>query len=163
MSFLVNLRKYEYYANNNYKFRKHWYFYRLYWLSVKLGFSISPNVFGYGLVIPHRGTIVVGNGNKIGNYCVLHTSTCITARKKQIGDGFYLSTGAKVIHDIHLNNNISVGANSVVNKSLEDNHCLIAGMPAKKIKDSDPWYIRDGAEFARRHAECEKLREKMKL
>ena len=29
-------------------------------LGIKLGFSISRDVFGYGLVIPHYGTIVVG-------------------------------------------------------------------------------------------------------
>lgn len=59
---------------------------------MKLGFTIAENVFGYGLVIPHYGTIVVGSGNRIGNYAVLHTSTCITAGKKNIGDGLYLST-----------------------------------------------------------------------
>lgn len=44
-------------------------------LSVKLGFSVGIDVFGYGLVIPHKGTIVVGGSNRIGNYAVLHTST----------------------------------------------------------------------------------------
>lgn len=69
---------------------------------MKLGFTIAENVFGYGLVIPHYGTIVVGSGNRIGNYAVLHTSTCITAGKKNIGDGLYLSTGAKVLRDVQL-------------------------------------------------------------
>lgn len=46
-------------------------------LALKLGFSLSPDSFGYGLVIPHYGTIVVNGGCKVGNYCVLHTSTCI--------------------------------------------------------------------------------------
>lgn len=64
-------------------------------LGIKLGFTIPINVFGYGLVIPHYGTIVVGAGNTIGNYAVLHTSTCITAGNKIIGDALYLSTGAK--------------------------------------------------------------------
>lgn len=64
---------------------------------MKLGFTISENVFGYGLVIPNYGTIVVGSGNQIGNYSVLHTSTCISAGRKRIGDGLYLSTGAKVL------------------------------------------------------------------
>lgn len=159
MSYLTNLRKYEYYGNTK-NVMKYWYKYQVHCLGIKLGFSISPNVFGFGLVIPHYGTIVVGNsGNKVGNYCVLHTSTCITSGKKIIGDGFYLSTGAKVVHDIQLFDNISVGANSIVNKSIDGDGYLIAGAPAKKIKHSDPWYIRDGAEFTRRHSECERLRE----
>lgn len=98
---------------------------------MKLGFTIAENVFGYGLVIPHYGTIVVGSGNRIGNYAVLHTSTCITAGKKNIGDGLYLSTGAKVLGDIELGNFITIGANAVVNKSEEGN-CLLIGIPAEK-------------------------------
>ena len=83
---------------------------------MKLGFSISENVFGYGLVIPHYGTIVVGSGNHIGNYAVLHTSTCVTAGNKIIGDGMYLSTGAKVLGDIELGNFTTIGANAVAHK-----------------------------------------------
>lgn len=90
MDYLISMRKVDYYSNlggyllviNKIKFRR---------LSVKLGFSITPGVFGYGLILPHYGTIVVGPNNKIGNYAVLHTSTCITARSKSIGDNFYLS------------------------------------------------------------------------
>ncbi len=51
-------------------------------LGMKLGYSIGYKCFSYGLVLPHYGTIVVGNSNRIGKYAVLHTSTCITAGKK---------------------------------------------------------------------------------
>lgn len=127
-------------------------------LSVKLGITIASGVFGYGLVIPHYGTIVVGSGNKIGNYCVLHTSTCVTAGKKVIGDALYLSTGAKVINDIKLQDGISVGANAIVNSNFVESNVLIVGAPAQIKKTSKPWYLRDGKEFERRFIECEKLR-----
>ena len=55
--------------------QRYYYKYRFRKLGMKLGFTISENVFGYGLVIPHYGTIVVGSGNRVGNYAVLHTST----------------------------------------------------------------------------------------
>ena len=128
-------------------------------LGVKLGFSISFDEIGYGLHIPHYGTIVAGSGNQIGNYAVLHTSTCITAGKKVIGDGFYLSAGAKVVKDITIGDNVSVGANSLVNHSFP-NDSMIAGSPARWIKNSDAWYIRDGKEYTRRVMECEKLKAK---
>lgn len=131
-------------------------------LGMKLGFSISFDEIGYGLHIPHYGTIVVGSGNKIGNYAVLHTSTCITAGKKSIGNGLYLSTGAKIINDITIGNGVSVGANSVVNSNIPS-YCMIAGAPARRIKDSDMWYYRDSIEYARRVQECEKLREQYQL
>lgn len=137
--------------------------FRLHKLSIKLGFSIPCNVFEYGLVIPHYGTIVVGEGNKIGAYCVLHTSTCITAGKKRIGRGLYVSTGAKIIHDIELGEGITIGANSIVNKDCVQINKMLAGVPAKIIKPIDIWFIRDGEEFTRRYRECENLKKKMKV
>ena len=129
---------------------------------MKLGFSIQFDGIGYGVVIPHYGTIVVGAGNQIGNYAVLHTSTCITGGKKVIGDGFYLSTGAKVIRDVNIGDYVSVGANSLVNHDCSD-YCMVAGNPARKIKDSKEWYIRVGAEYTRRVQECEKLKQQYQL
>ena len=66
-------------------------------LGKKLGISIGCNAFGYGLVIPHYATIVVGGNNKCGNYCVLHTSPCITDSGKVIGNALSYLTGAKII------------------------------------------------------------------
>lgn len=151
--YLKVLRKLEYAINNN-LLRKHILKFRLKKLSYKTGILISPNVFGYGLVIPHHGTIVVGAGNKIGNYCVLHTSICITEGNKIIGDGFYLSSGAKVYRDIIVKDNVSVTMNSVLNINIDKSNCLCAGNPAKIIKNCDAWYIRDGVEYERRMQKC---------
>lgn len=151
IEFLRALRYEEYYHNLNKKgLCRAINLLRLQRLGVKLGFSIPINVFGYGLVIPHYGTIVVGAGNKIGNYAVLHTSTCITAGAKHIGDALYLSTGAKVLNDISLGDGVSISANSVVNKSVSMSNVLLVGCPAIVKKDSVPWYIRDGEEYEKR-------------
>ena len=115
------------------------------------------------MVIPHYGTIVVGAGNSIGNYAVLHTSICITAGEKVIGDAFYASTGAKIINNITLGNGISIGANSLVNKSFDGDNQMIAGIPADIIKDSEPWFIRDGEEYHNRMKQCEELKAKQRL
>ena len=69
---------------------------------------------------------------------MLHTSTCISGNGKIIGDALYLATGAKMTSTIKLGNGISVGANSVVNKSFDKDNIMIAGMPAKEIKSSKP-------------------------
>ncbi len=135
--------------------------YQLKRLGIKLGFSISRDVFDYGLVIPHYGTVVVGSGNSIGRYAVLHTATCITTGKKIIGDGFYLSTGAKVLKDVQIANNVSVGCNAVVYGDVESPDSFVAGNPASIIKHSQAWYIRDGEEYNRRVAACEDLKIKM--
>lgn len=146
MDYLVHMRKADYYSHQcgvknsilaNYhrmKQRK---------LGIKLGFSIACDVFGYGLVIPHYGTIIVGGGNKIGNYAVLHTSTCITNGQKTIGDGLYVSTGAKLTTMEHLGNNTMIAANSVVTKSCNEDNVLLVGMPANTKKKQDAWYSRN--------------------
>lgn len=113
--------------------------------------------------MPHYGTIVVGGSNRCGNYCVLHTSTCITDNGKTIGDALYLSTGAKITSKVTLGNNISVGANSVVNKSFIESNMMIAGAPAKLIKPMDAWYIRDGQSYLHRVKAVEEFKNKMKL
>lgn len=153
-------RKCSYYSNYPHggrRFLAKMYKLKSHRLGLKLGFSISFDNIGYGLHIPHYGTIVVGGGNQIGKYAVLHTSTCITAGNKMIGNGFYLSTGAKVIRDITVGDYVSIGANSVLNSNCPDS-CMVAGIPAHKVKDSEAWYIRDGAEYTRRVQECERLR-----
>ncbi|MDM1012200.1 hypothetical protein QTJ00_08715 [Clostridium perfringens] len=160
MKFLEFMRKSEYYYNKN-KILANYYKWKRRNLELKLGFSIGMGVLGYGLVIPHYGTIVVGSGNKIGNYCVLHTGICITAGKKQIGNGLYLSSGAKLVKDIRLGNNVTVGVNSVVNKSFEENNLFLVGMPAMVKKDSVEWYIRDGEEYCRRVNMCENLKKQL--
>ena len=94
---------------------------------------------------------------------MLHTSTCVTGNGKTIGDAFYLSTGAKVTSKVIIGDNVSVGANSVVNKSFTDGNIMIAGAPAKQIKPMDAWYIRDGKFFADKVKAIENLKLKMKI
>lgn len=160
--FLKLMRKCQYYSHSGgVKFI--YYIIRYNKLGKKLGISIGYNAFEYGLVIPHYGTIVVGGSNKCGNYCVLHTSTCISDNGKNIGDALYLSTGAKITSKVTLGKNISVGANSVVNKSFVDGNIMIAGAPAKIIKPMDAWYIRDGQIFSERVNAIEKIKQKMNL
>lgn len=100
-------------------------------LGIKLGFSIGPYVFGYGLVIPHYGTIVA-YGKSIGNYAVLQTSTCITNRQRTFRNGLYLSTGAKITTGEDIGDGVTIAANSVVTKGEPLGFALLAGMPAVK-------------------------------
>lgn len=116
---------------NSYKYKR---------LGIKLGFSIGQDVFGYGLVIPHYGTIVVGGTNRIGNYAVLHTSSCITDKAKIIGDGLYLSTGAKIITGENIGDGVTVAANSVLTQGIPDGYALYVGVPAKYKAKKNLWF-----------------------
>ena len=156
IKYLKTLRVVEYKKNNHSRLLR-LYKIKLEKIGYKTGFSISPNVLGYGVVIPHYGTIVVGPGNSIGKFCVLHTSTCIGGGKRIIGDAFYLSSGAKVFKNKTISSNVSVAANSLLNKDVDIPNALYGGLPAKFIKKADPWYIRDGDFYTNLVKKCEEL------
>ncbi len=135
------LRTLEYLENTKNKMSIKYIFYKLIFkrTSKKLGFSIPLNVFGPGLSIAHRGTIVVNHNARIGKNCRLHVCVNIGAQYNKntsapiIGDNCYIAPGVKMFGKIRLGNNILIGANAVVNKDFLENGVTIAGIPAKVI------------------------------
>ncbi|SEC17710.1 serine O-acetyltransferase [Maribacter dokdonensis] len=145
-AFQKRLRKLEYYKNcrpdvvgkimyglHRIKFRKQ---------SLFLGFSIPINTFGPGLAIVHYGTIIVSANAKIGKNCRIHACTNIGAsggsdKAPHLGDNIYIGPGAKIFGEIQLGDNIAIAANSSVNKSFMESNILLAGSPAKRIKEID--------------------------
>ncbi len=161
LMYLKSMRYVAYFKNSGKSALSLQYFYhkrKFLKLGIKLGFSIDSNAFGYGLLLPHYGTIVVGGMVNAGNFCVLHTSTCIGGKNKQIGDGLYLSAGASIFgEDLVLGNHVNVSANSMVNKSFAESNILLAGTPAVIKGNSKPWYERDGKSFEERVEKINKL------
>lgn len=109
--------------------------------SVKCGFSIPMNVFGPGLSIAHYGTIVVNANAKIGKNCRIQEGVNIGTsggdKAPTIGNNVFIGTGAKIIGDVVLGDNIAIGAGAVVVQSFKENGITIAGIPAKKVSDSN--------------------------
>lgn len=116
--------------------------FRFHRLSVRLGFTIPPNVFREGLSIPHYGTIVVHGNVKAGKNCRLQEGVTIGAtggshEAAVIGDNCYFASGAKVIGAVRIADDVAVGANAVVTKDITEPGTTWAGAPAKKISDKD--------------------------
>jgi len=105
-------------------------------LAVRLGLTIPKNVCGAGLCIVHYGTIVISHNAKIGENLRIHPSTSIGNYNgtPQIGDNVYIGPGAKLFGNIHIGNNVAIGANAVVNKDIPDN-VTVGGIPAKIISE----------------------------
>lgn len=144
--FEILLRKTEFYFNNKknlfYKILYYIYMYRFHSLRVKLGYSIPLNVFDKGLSIAHRGTIVVNGNAKIGKNCRIQECTTIGATNGScdapiLGDNIFIGSGARVIGNIKIGNDIAIGANALVNKNFIEDGITIAGVPAKKISDNN--------------------------
>ena len=119
---------------------------RLRHLSYKLGYSIPINVFGPGLSLPHFGTIVVNSKARVGKNCRLHVCTNIGASAGKpgapiIGDNVYIGPGAILFGNITIANNVTIGANATVNKSIEEKNVVIAGTPAKIVKENFPNWV----------------------
>jgi serine O-acetyltransferase len=118
--------------------------------SVKLGFTIPPNVFGPGLSIAHRGTIVVHSDSKVGENCRLYHCVTIGSGRNipndspLIGNNVFIGTGAVIVGPITIADGIAIGANSYVNKSFSEPNITIAGCPAKQVsnRSSEDLWIR---------------------
>lgn len=117
-----------------YKFRK---------ISVKLGLSIPINVLGSGISLPHRGNIVINPQTKIGCNCRIHVGVNIGAHKNKapiIGNNVYIGPGAIIFGDVKIADNVSIGANATVTKSVLEPNTVVAGTPARIIKaDVESW------------------------
>jgi len=114
-------------------------------LSVRLGFSLGPNIFGPGVAIVHYGLLVIDPSARIGKNCRIHMGAHIGGAayfvdpaevdkySPRIGDNVYIGPGAKLYGPIRIGDDCVIGANAVVTKSFPEKGLVLAGVPAKVI------------------------------
>lgn len=96
---------------------------------------------GEGSILAYGGLgIVIHERCKIGKNCVIAQNVTLggTSHKYNvpiIGDNVYIGAGAVILGDVVVGNNVVIGANAVVTKNIPDN-CVVAGIPAKIIKEN---------------------------
>lgn len=142
-SFLVTLRKDEYFSNNAergffYKALSLMYRRKHNKLGLKLGISIPINTFGKGLIIYHSQGIIVHRNALIGENCKLHGLTCIGNNGGNnddatpiLGNNIDIGVGASIIGNVKLADNIKIAAGAVVCNSCEKDGVVLKGIPAK--------------------------------
>lgn len=142
--FQILLRKNEYYHNIGAKGLGRIYYkflqYRLFRMTLKTGFNIPINVFGPGFSISHIGPITVNGFARVGKNCRIHPQTYIGSDAKgvkgaKLGDNVYISTGASIIGEISICDDVCLAANCTVIKDITEPHITVGGVPAKKISD----------------------------
>lgn len=103
-------------------------------LSLPVGLQV-----GKGLFISHSGTVIVNGQCRIGDNCNLAPDTVIgygilegIGGYPVIGDRVFIGPGAKIFGPIHIGNDVAIGANAVVIRSVPDS-AVAAGVPAKIV------------------------------
>jgi serine O-acetyltransferase len=109
---------------------------RLRLAGMKLGFTISANIFGPGLSIAHWGPIVVNPDCRIGARCRIHPGVCLGWKDGKVpvlGDDCYLGPGAKVYGGVVLGNGTKVGPNAVVGQSFPEGGAVLVSPRAVNV------------------------------
>lgn len=104
----------------------------------KYGISIPYNTkISSGFYIGHFGGIVVNYKTVIGKNCNISQGVTIgeTYGGKNpgvpvLGDNVYIGPGAKIIGGITVGNDVAIGANCVLTKSVPDN-AIVVGIPGE--------------------------------
>jgi serine O-acetyltransferase len=106
------------------------------------GIEISPKcAIGPGIFFPHTSGTVIG-ASKIGSNVIIFQGVTLGAKgmdmgfdealRPQIGNNVVVGAGAKVLGGICLGDNVRVGANSVLLRSVPANS-TVAGVPAREV------------------------------
>jgi len=90
---------------------------------------------GRNFVIDHFGGIVVSGYARFGDNCRIRTGVVVGLKNVDdpcapvIGDNVDIGTGAKLLGNIRIGNNVVIGANAVVLTDVPDNSIAV-GVPA---------------------------------
>lgn len=108
------------------------------WLT---GIEIHPGAkIGKRLVIDHGMGVVIGETAIIGNDCLVYHGVTLggTSQNKNIrrhpkvGHNVLIGAGAKILGGIEVQDNVKIGANSVVTTNCPANSTIV-GIPGRRI------------------------------
>lgn len=109
--------------------------------NIYVGVDSYPGIMK-GCYIQGKGGIYVGDYTQIApNVVIVSANHNVYDNRKhvlqpvKIGKYCWLGAGCKIMPGVELGDFTIVAAGAVVTKSFTEGHCVIAGVPAKKIKD----------------------------
>lgn len=105
------------------------------------GIEIHPAAqIGKGFFIDHGMGVVIGETTVIGDNVTLYQGVTLGGTGKEkgkrhptIGNNVVISAGAKVLGNINIGDNVNIGANAVVIRSVPAN-CTVVGVPGRIAK-----------------------------
>ncbi|MDI6782856.1 MAG: serine O-acetyltransferase [bacterium] len=104
------------------------------------GIEIHPGAkIGNRFFIDHGTGVVIGETTEIGDDVLLYQGVTLGGTGKEKGkrhptllNNIVVGSGARILGNISIGNNVKVGAGSVVLKSVPDN-CTVVGVPGKIV------------------------------
>lgn len=105
------------------------------------GVEIHPGAqIGRRLFIDHAMGVVIGETTTVGDDCTLYQGVTLGGtgneegkRHPTLGNNVVVGTGAKVLGNIEIGDNVRIGGNSVVVKSVPAN-CTVVGIPGRVVR-----------------------------
>ena len=105
------------------------------------GIEVHPAAkIGPGFFIDHGMGVVIGETAEIGKSVILYQGVTLGGTGKEKGkrhptlrDNVIVGTGTKILGPITIGNNVKIGANSVVLRSIPDN-ATVVGVPGRITK-----------------------------
>jgi serine O-acetyltransferase len=104
------------------------------------GIEIHPGAqIGQGVFIDHGMGVVIGETTIVGNYALIYQGVTLGGTGKEtgkrhptLGDYVVVGTGAKVLGNIQIGNNVRIGAGSVVLRNVPSD-CTVVGVPGRIV------------------------------
>lgn len=109
------------------------------------GIDIHPGAkISSGIMIDHGMGVVIGETAEIGKGCLIYQGVTLGGTGKESGkrhptlkENVVIGSGAKILGNIVLGNNVRIGAGSVVMRDVPDN-CTVVGIPGRVVKTQTP-------------------------
>ncbi len=129
------------------------------------GIEIHPGAkIGANLFIDHGLGVVIGETAEVGNNVSLYqgvtlggTSLKDEKRHPTLKDNVIVGAGAKILGPIEIGENVLVGSNSVVIKSVPDNTTVV-GIPAQVVPKKEQDFCAYGVAPEDEKEECANIR-----
>jgi len=109
-------------------------------IEIHPGAKINGSIF-----IDHGSGVVIGSTAEIGDNVIIYSGVVMGSRRggwdkgyrvkrhPTIGNNVLIGSGAKILGDIKIEDNVKIGANAVVLQDVPSN-CTVVGIPAKIVK-----------------------------
>ena len=104
------------------------------------GIEIHPGAtIGKGVFIDHGMGVVIGETAIVGDRCLIYQNVTLGGTGKQtgkrhptLGENVIVGTGAKILGNINIGNDVRIGAGSIVLRDVP-NDCTVVGIPGRIV------------------------------